>query len=145
MDMGQHLPRLGLEDHVRADDVELAFGVKGDSLLRQLSAVPEPRKLKVQPFVGKDLALQCVLCVGRCLTAVLQAGIQRYGYGGTDAKIECVIIFLTARQLLEIEDISWVIRHPVSIIVGGIVIRSAHRALKGQGVRVAFGDKRADV
>jgi hypothetical protein len=145
MDMGQHLPRLGLEDHVRADDVELAFGVKGNSLLRQFSAVPESRKLKIQSFVGKDLALQCVLRVNRGLTAVLQAGIQRDGYGGTDAKIECVVVFLTARELLEIQDISWVIRHPVFIIVGGIVIRSAHRTLKGQGVGVAFGDKRADV
>ena len=55
--MREHLPRLGLEDHIRADDGELGIGSKGDAFLRQLSAMAEPRELKVQSLVGKQLAL----------------------------------------------------------------------------------------
>jgi len=83
--------------------------------------------------------------ISRGLAAVLQAGIQRYGYGGTDAKIECVVVFLTARQLLKIKDISWVIRHPVFIVVGGVVIGRADRVLKRESIRVALGDKGRDI
>jgi len=83
--------------------------------------------------------------ISRGLAAVLQAGIQRYGYGGTDAKIECVVVFLTARQLLKIKDISWVIRHPVFIVVGGVVIRCSDRIGKRQGIGLTGGDKGRDI
>jgi hypothetical protein len=85
------------------------------------------------------------MSIGRGLAAVLQAGIQRDGYGGTDAQIERVVVFLTARQLLKIEDISWVIRHPVFIVVGGVVIGRADRVLKRESIRVALGDKGRDI
>ena len=77
MDVRQHLSWFGLEDHVGADDVELALRVKGDALLSELATVPEPRKLKVQALVSEDLALEGIVGVGAGFTALLEPTIER--------------------------------------------------------------------
>jgi len=56
-----------------------------------------------------------------------------------------VVVFLTARDLLVEKDISWIVRHPVFIVVGGIVIGRADRVLERESIRVALGDKWRDI
>jgi len=83
--------------------------------------------------------------VSGSLASLLQATIQRNAYRGTNAEVESVVVFLTARELLVVEDVSWVIRYAVFILVGGIVIRCSDLVGEGQGVGLASGDKRRDV
>ena len=56
-----------------------------------------------------------------------------------------MVVFLTARELLVVQDVSWVVRYAVFIVVGGIVIRCSDRGAIWQGVRLAGGDERRDV
>jgi len=65
---------------------------------------------------------------------LLKTPVQGDGYGGTNTKIQGVIIFLTAREFLVIEDISWIIRYAVFVLIGGIVVRSPYRRAVGQGI-----------
>ena len=72
--------------------------------------------------------------VSGSLASLLQATIQRNAYCGADAEVESVVVFLTARELLVVEDISWVVRYAVFVFVGGIVIRCSDRVVERQRV-----------
>jgi membrane-anchored protein YejM (alkaline phosphatase superfamily) len=48
-----------------------------------------------------------------------------------------MVIFLTARDLVVIEDISWVVWYAVFVIVGGIVIGGSDCLLERERIRIA--------
>jgi hypothetical protein len=49
--------------------------MKTDSLLGQFTTVPQARKLKIQPFVCQQLALERSVSIGGRLTSFLQTTI----------------------------------------------------------------------
>jgi len=56
-----------------------------------------------------------------------------------------VVVFLTARDLVVVEDISWVVRYAVFVIISGVVIRGANCLLERQRMRLALGQEWGDV
>jgi len=56
-----------------------------------------------------------------------------------------MVVFLTARDLVVVEDIAWVIWYAVFVIVGGIVIRGSDCLLERERIRIALSDERGDI
>ena len=56
-----------------------------------------------------------------------------------------MVIFLTARDLVVIEDISWTVWYAVFVIIGGVVIGGSDCLLERERIRIAFSDERTDV
>ena len=56
-----------------------------------------------------------------------------------------MVIFLTARDLVVIEDISWVVWYAVFVIVGGIVIGGSDCLLERERIRIAFSNEGRDI
>ena len=56
-----------------------------------------------------------------------------------------MVVFLTARDLVVIEDISWVVWYAVFVIVGGIVIGGSDCLLERERIRIALSNERGDI
>ena len=56
-----------------------------------------------------------------------------------------MVVFLTARDLVVIEDISWVVGYSVFIIIGGIIVRSSYCFPVRESIRIAFSDEWGDI
>jgi len=56
-----------------------------------------------------------------------------------------MVVFLTARDLVVVEDIAWVIWYAVFVIVSGVVIRGSDCLLERERIRIAFSNEGGDI